>query len=67
MKNKVVDYILGVGLIICLIIGILIWFGILYLGIVDCYKVNPNLLYVVIPMVIIVHLYGYFSFRYTKF
>ena len=66
MKENIFYNILGIVMIIwigiCVIIGVTIWGGMMYIGIKECYNVNPTSLWVVIPFVLIVHVFGYLCF-----
>jgi hypothetical protein len=62
MKENIFYAILGITMIICAIVGVTVWCGIIYIGIKECYNVNPTSLWVVIPIVLIVHIFGYICF-----
>jgi len=53
-------------MIICVIVGVTVWCGIIYIGIKECYNVNPNSIWAVIPIVLIIHVFGYFCFTYNN-
>lgn len=59
MKENIFYTILGIIMIICVIVGVTVWCGIIYIGIKECYNVNPTSLWVVIPIVLVVHVFGY--------
>ena len=62
MKENIFYTILGIVMIICVIAGVTVWGGMMYFGIKECYDVNPNSLWVVIPFVLLVHIWGYLCF-----
>ena len=61
--SSILYIILYIIMIIFVLIGILMWCGIIYVGIKECYDINPNSLWVTIPTVIILHIYGYITFK----
>lgn len=66
MKENIFYTILGIIMIICVIVGVTVWCGIIYIGIKECYNVNPNSIWAVIPIVLIIHVFGYFCFTYNN-
>ena len=62
MKENIFYTILGIVMIICVIVGVTVWCGMMYIGIKECYDINPNSLWVVIPFVLLVHIWGYLCF-----
>lgn len=63
MKENIFYTILGIvmiiWMIICVIVIVTVWCGIIYVGIKECYNDNPTSLWVVIPLVLLVHIWGY--------
>lgn len=62
MKEKILYAILGIILYISIIFGVLIWICMMYFGIKEYYDLNPNSLFITIPTVILIHIFGYFCF-----
>lgn len=62
MKENIFYAILGIVMIICVIVGVIVWCGIIYIGIKEYYDINPNSLFITIPSVIFVHAFGYLCF-----
>lgn len=54
--------ILDLVMVLCMVIGTLTWVGIMGIGIIDLYEKNPNTLFITIPFVIFVHVFGYLTF-----
>ena len=66
MKEKIFDTLLGIVMIILVIIGILIWFGLWTVLIMDEYHKNPNTLFISIPVIILLHVCGYLTIKHTR-
>ena len=66
MKENIFYTILGIVMIICVIVGVTVWCGMMYIGIKECYDINPNSLWVVIPFVLLVHIWGYLCFTHNN-
>lgn len=62
MKEKILYSIFGIILYISIIFGVLIWICMMYFGIKEYYDLNPNSLFITIPTVIFVHIFGYICF-----
>ena len=62
MKENIFYIIFGFVIILCMVIGTLTWVGIMGIGIIDLYEKNPNTLFITIPFVIYVHVFGYLTF-----
>ena len=57
---------LEIFIVLLVIFGILVWFGMIFVGGIDLYKMNPNTLFVYIPFIIIVHIWIYLNIKYTR-
>ncbi len=69
MKNifKNIGWILlEIFMIILVILIVLVWFSTIFVLTVDAYKRNPNSMFIIIPVLIILHVWMYFSIKYTK-
>ena len=65
MKENIFYTILGIVMIICVIVGVTVWGGMMYIGIKECYDINPNSLFITIPFVIFAHWFGYMTIKHT--
>jgi len=66
MKENIFYTILGIVMIILIIFAVLVWVGMLIVFVVDDYGKNPNLLFIDIPMIILVHWFGYMVIKHTR-
>lgn len=69
MKNifKNIGWILlEIFMIILVILIVLVWFSTIFVLTVDAYKRNPNSMFIIIPVLIILHVWMYFTIKYTK-
>ena len=62
MKGNILYIIFSVIYAICIVFGIIAWIALLIVGITDMYEKNPNTLFIIIPFIILVHIYGYLTF-----
>lgn len=62
MKKNIFYVILDFVMILCMVFGTLTWVGIMSIGIIDLYEKNSNTLFITIPFVIFVHIFGYLTF-----
>jgi len=62
MKNFFYN-ILGLFLILCIVVVVITWIGMIYVGISELYIQNPNTLFIIIPFIIFVHWFGYICFK----
>jgi len=62
MKQNIFYIILDFVMILCMVLGTLTWIGIMSIGVIDLYEKNPNTLFITIPFVIFVHVFGYLTF-----
>ena len=62
MKKNIFYVILDLVMILCMVFGTLTWVGIMSIGIIDLYEKNPNTLFITIPFVIYIHVFGYLTF-----
>ena len=62
MKENILYTVFGVIMLLCMVFGTLIWVGIISIGVVDMYEKNPNTLFITIPFVVFVHVFGYLTF-----
>ena len=62
MKEKILYATLGIILYISIVSMVLIWACMMFFGIKEYYDLNPNSLFITIPIVIFVHIFGYFCF-----
>lgn len=61
MKENILYIILSVIFVICIVLSIAAWIALLIVGTIDMYNKNPNTLFIIIPFIIFVHVYGYLS------
>lgn len=61
MKENILYIILSVIFAICIVLSIAAWIALLIVGTIDMYDKNPNTLFIIIPFIIFVHVYGYLS------
>lgn len=66
MKEKIFETLIGILMIILVIVGILIWFGLWTVLIIDEYNKNPNTLFISIPALILLHWWGYLTVKHTR-
>ena len=66
MKENFWLTILGIVMIILVILGVIIWVGMLIVFTIDDYNKNPNSLFITIPAIIFVHWFGYMVFKHTR-
>lgn len=62
MKENIFYVILDLIMVLCMVIGTLTWVGMVSIGIIELYEKNPNTLFITIPFVIYVHVFGYLTF-----
>lgn len=62
MKENILYTVFSVIMLLCMVFGTLIWVGIISIGVVDMYEKNPNTLFITIPFVVFVHVFGYLTF-----
>lgn len=66
MKEKIFNILIEIVMITLIIIGILIWFGLWTVLIIDEYNKNPNTLFISIPVLILFHWWGYLTIKHTR-
>jgi len=66
MKENIFYTILGIVMIILVILGVITWVGMIYVGIKQYYDINPNSLFITIPAIILVHWFGYMVIKHTR-
>lgn len=62
MKENILYVILSVIFAISIVFAIIAWVALLIVGIIDMYEKNPNTLFIIIPFVIYIHIFGYLTF-----
>lgn len=65
--NNIWWTLLGIFMIILAILIAFVWFSTIFALITDAYERNPNLLFIIIPVFIVLHIWMYFLIKYTKF
>ena len=66
MKENFWFTILGIVMVILIILAVIIWVGMLIVFVMDEYSKNPNSLFITIPAIILVHWFGYMTFKHTR-
>ena len=62
MKENILYIIFSVIYVICIVFAIIAWIALIIVGIIDMYEKNPNTLFITIPFIIYVHVFGYLTF-----
>jgi hypothetical protein len=62
MKENILYIIFSVIYVICIVFAIIAWIALIIVGILDLYEKNPNTLFITIPFVIYIHVFGYLTF-----
>ena len=62
MKENILYTVFSVIMLLCMVFVTLTWVGIMSIGIIDLYEKNPNTLFITIPFVIYIHVFGYLTF-----